>query len=344
MRAAIFQSPGKPIVIERFEPPQLGPDDVLVKVHRCGICGSDVSMTGDAPFTFAAGSFGHEYSGEIVEVGHNVTWLRPSDRVACLPTTPCGICDGCSRGNPIFCNAPQSTHDGRHYGGFADYAALPAAGAKLLPDWLSYSDGALVEPMACGLHALNMAAMAPGANILVLGAGSMAMSTVYWARRLGAGRIVVASRSAYRRDIAQAIGADAFHSFVEDAPAALPELLGAPPDIVVECVGKSGMLNMAIDQVRVQGFIVSLGMCQHVEPLMPAACTFKEARLLFPVGYTVDEFVATARAFDADRVHPDLLVSDIIALEALPAVLDELRAGQRQSLKIHVNPLQDALK
>ena len=342
MKAAYFSGPGKPVVIQQVDLPNPGPTDVVVKVHRCGICGSDVSMTSDVPFTFTPGPLGHEYAGEIVEVGRNVTGLRVGDRVTCLPSTPCGTCEGCRRGNLIFCTAQQATADGRRYGGFGEYVAIPAGGAKLLPDWLSYSDGALIEPMACGLHALRLMRMEPGSSVLVLGAGSMAMSMVYWARRMGAGRIVVASRSAHRRDMVQSVGADAFHSFTDDDPAALSASLGGGADIVAECVGKPGMLGTAIDYVRPQGAVVSLGMCQHAEPIMPAACTFREASLFFPVGYTVDEFVETARAFDADRVHPDMMVSDVISLDALPNVLEELRAGQRKSLKIHVNLVQDA--
>lgn len=229
MRVAIFHGPGKPISIERVDPPKLGPCDVMVKVYRCGICGSDVSMTGNAPFTFAPGALGHEYAGEVVEIGRNVTNLRVGQRVACLPNTPCGTCDGCRSGNPLFCTTKRTNADGRRYGGFGEYVAIPAGGAKLLPDWLSYADGALVEPMACGLHALRMAALERGARILVLGAGSMAMSVVYWARRLGAGRIVVASRSAHRQEVACTMGADAFHSFADDPPEALPRRLAERP-------------------------------------------------------------------------------------------------------------------
>lgn len=341
MKVAIFHGPERPVTIEDAPLPRAGPDDVVVKVRRCGICGSDVSMTGNAPFTFEPGPIGHEYAGEIVEVGRNVTSLRVGQRVACLPSTPCGRCEGCREGNPIFCHAPRRNAEGR-YGGFGEYVALPASGAKPLPDWLSFADGALVEPMACGLHALRMARMEKGARLFVLGAGSMAMSVVYWARRLGAGRIVVASRSGHRREAIQAMGADAFHSFAEDDPDALPAIMGGLPDIVAECVGKPGMLGTAATHVRPQGTIISMGMCQHSEPMMSAAFSFKEARLFFPLGYTEGEFVETARAFDADRVHPDLMVSDVIPLDALPEMLEALRSGRKQALKIHVNPIQDA--
>ena len=229
-------------------------------------------MTGEAPFTFAPGLIGHEYAGEVVEVGRNVTGLAVGSRVAALPGTPCGQCKGCRRtGSAVFCSNPRRAANGTTgFGGFGEYVTIPAGGAIALPDALSFADGALVEPMACGLHALRMAGMAKGAVVLVLGAGSMALSMIYWARALGAGRIVVASRSAHRREVAMAMGADGFHSFAQDDPDELSALLGAMPDIVAECVGKAGMLAKAIEHVAPQGTVISLGMCQHNEPIMAA--------------------------------------------------------------------------
>ena len=336
MRAAWFHGPGKPVTIEAVALPEPGPDDVLVKVHRCGICGSDVSMTGDAPITFPPGPIGHEFAGEVVEVGRNVPSAMLGQSVACLIGTPCGKCEGCRTGNPIFCHAPKrALHDSA---GFGEFAAVPADGAIVLPGSLSLADGALVEPIACGLHALRMARMAGGERVLVLGGGTMALSVIYWARRLGAGKIVVLSRSAHRSDIARLMGADDFLTTAQAEPAQLLEALGGPADIVAECVGASGMLGEAIAQVRPQGTVISMGMCMHNEPLLPAACTFKEARLLFPLGYSYDEFVETARAFDSGAIHGDRLVSDVIALEELPAMLDQLRAGSGQRLKVQVDP------
>ncbi|TVV75848.1 zinc-binding dehydrogenase [Sphingomonas solaris] len=334
MRAAIFHGPGTPLTIEDRPLPVPGAGEVLVKVCRCGVCGSDVSMTGDAPFTFAPGPIGHEFAGEIVEAGSGVAALKAGRRVACLASIPCGACAGCRNGNPVFCLAPRRGIGG----GFGEYVTIPAAGALALPESLSFGDGALIEPMACGLHALRLARLDPGAHVLVLGAGSMALSIIYWARRFRAGRIVVASRSAHRREIAMAMGADAFHSFADDDPADLASLLGDGPDLVAECVGKAGMLGEAVRYVRPQGTVVSLGMCQKTEPVMPAMLTFKEVRLLFPVAYSVEEFAETARAFDADGVHPEMMVSDVIGLDALPRVLEDMRNGTHAGLKVHVDP------
>lgn len=333
MRVAIFNGPERPITIEQVPVPQPGADDVLLKVGRCGICGSDIAMTGGGPFGFPAGfTLGHEYAGEVVECGRNITDVKVGDRVACIPSIGCGQCGACAAGLYLSCTASRPL-----FGGFGDYVAAPRKNAVVLPRSLSESDGALVEPMACGLHALTMARIAKGDSLLVLGAGSMANAMVYWARRLGAGRIVVASRSAHRRDIAMAMGADAMHSFDEDAPDALAAIFGGMPDIVAECVGKPDMLNLAIDHVRPGGTVLCMGMCMLPEALVAARCTFKEVSLLFPLGYSVAEFERTARAFDAGDIRPDLMVSDVIALEELPAAMERIRAGAKCH-KVHVDP------
>lgn len=332
MRVAIFNGAGRPITIERVADPEPGPQELVLKICRCGICGSDISMTSGGPMTYATGRFGHEYAGEVVEVGCEVTNVRVGNRIASPPAAACGNCEGCREGNPLLCHSVRGL-----CGGFGEYAAIPATSAVLLPQSLSFADGALVEPMACGLHGLRLAKMRGKERVLVLGAGSMALAIIYWARRLGAAKIVVVARSAHRRDIALAMGADAVLGD-EDDPRIFIDTLGGRPDIVVECIGKEGLLNRAIDEVRPQGTVISMGMCMHGETLVAAHCSRKELRLLFPHGYTIAEFVETARAFDSSFVRPELMVSDVITLQDLPSAIEALRAGNKKSLKVQVDP------
>jgi threonine dehydrogenase-like Zn-dependent dehydrogenase len=172
----------------------------------------------------------------------------------------------------------------------------------------------------------------------VIGAGSIALSVTYWARLLGAAKIAVLSRSDHRRDIVTTMGGDAVLAFDIESQGRIVEILGGPPDIVAECVGKAGMLDLATQHARQQGTVLSLGMCSYDDRVVPARCTAKEIRLLFPHAYTVDEIAETARAFDAGRVRPDLMVSDVISLEQLSGTLEALRSGQQKSLKVHVDP------
>ena len=335
MRAAIFDAEARKVRIEDRPIPAPGPDDLLVKVCRCGICGSDVSMTSDGPFAFGTGPFGHEYSGEVVETGSRVKAFKVGTQIAVLPVVPCEACDYCRWNNPLLCKNRRSATQG-----FGEFAIVPAKVATTLPQSLSVADGALVEPIACGLHAMRLSGARQGKRILVLGGGAIALSAVYWARRLRAERVVALSRSEHRVDMLMSMGADAVLNFGDDQERVV-EALGGPPDIVAECVGKSGMVNLALDHIRPRGTIVSMGMCMQAEPILPVRANYKEARLLFPIGYTSEEFAETARAFDADRLQPERMVSDVISLEQLPARLDAIRAGQGGG-KIQVDPHRSA--
>jgi threonine dehydrogenase-like Zn-dependent dehydrogenase len=190
MRAVVFHGPGR-IVCEEVADPRIGPDGVLVQVRRCGICGSDVAKTSGGAFDFPAGYLlGHECSGEVLEVGRAVTGVKAGDLVACMPMTGCGRCATCLEGRPARCPERRVSH-----GGFSDYLGTTQGGVVVMPATLSLADGALVEPVACGLRALRQAGFRPGDRVLVLGAGAMALAVVFWARELGAGRIAVAARS-----------------------------------------------------------------------------------------------------------------------------------------------------
>ena len=333
MRVAVFHGGHRPITIEQFDDPALAPGEIRIQIARCGICGSDISMTSGSAFDYQTGCrLGHEFAGEVVEIGRGVSSLKVGDRVAVLPKCGCGHCPACDVGHTFFCPTGAMV-----FGGFGDFIVAPEAAAFALPQSVSLADGALVEPMACGLRALRMAGMRGSERVMVLGAGSVALSVVYWARRLGAGKVLVASRSARRKDVAMALGADAVHSFDEDDPGAIEAALGGPPDIIAECVGKPGMLQKAVELAPWRGTVLSMGMCTVNDVVLPAQCTFKELHLIFPLGYTIGEFTETIDAFEADALHPELMVSDVIGLDALPATIEAMRAPHSH-LKVHVNP------
>jgi threonine dehydrogenase-like Zn-dependent dehydrogenase len=292
-------------------------------------------MTGDGPGYLPLGRFGHEWAGEVAALGAGVDTMKVGDRISGLPVAPCGQCEGCKTGNPLYC--VRGMNRDFQTGGFGEYMIIRPAGANPLPKSLSWGDAALVEPMACGLHGLRLAQMKGGERVLVLGAGAMALSVVYWARIMGASKIVVLSRSSHRNDVVLAMGADAVLGFDEEGQAKVVETLGGAPDIVAEGVGKIGMLGLAFDHVRPTGTVLSMGMCQHGDPVIPALGVAKEIKLVFPHAYTVAEIAETSRAFDTGKVDPEIMVSDVITLEELPDAMEALRGG-RKSLKVHVDP------
>lgn len=332
MKAAIYAGAGGPITIEDLPDPEPGPGELVIKVHHCGICGTDLSMTKGQAWDYGRGQFGHEYAGEIVALGQGVEGRRIGERIAVLPSGACGHCEGCRGGNHVLCrNAPGAAW------GFAEFARVPADLAITLPQTLSLADGALVEPLAVARYGVRRSPLRPGDRVLVLGGGAVALYAIYWARRMGAGRIVAASRSARRRDLCLAMGADAFVTFGADEVGEVVEVLGGAPQVVYECVGAEGMLGKAIDHAGLYGTVTSLGFCTHADPVMPALGAYKCVTLQFLVGYGLEDFRQIADHLDQGHVDPALTVTSTVPLADLPATMAALR-GPNAETKVHVLP------
>lgn len=334
MKAAVYPGAGKALVLEQLPDPEPGPEDVVIKVHRCGICGTDLHMTEGHQWQFATGTVpGHEYAGEVIEVGSKVSGFKKGDLITALPSTGCGQCEACYHGNLALChNAPGVM------GGYAEMMKIPASVAVKLPGTLSAADGALIEPLAIGLYSVRMSRIQPGDRVLVLGAGSVALCAIYWAKRLGAGCIVAMSRSERRRVMALEMGADAFVQYGDDEESEVVEALGGRPDIVFECVGNPGFVMKGVQHVRNLGQVLSMGFCTAPDQLIPAVAGFKGVSLQFPVGYSLKDFHYVADVMDGGHVDPGILISSTVGLDDLPATFEQLR-GPNSETKVQVTPI-----
>jgi len=333
MRAAVFEEAGKPLKLQTLDDPRPGPGDVIIKVHRCGICSSDLHMTSGTAWDWPTGSVpGHEFAGEIVETGPDVERFKPGDIITAMPTLGCGHCKGCAQGVWILCDTMQTT-----MGGYGEYMRVPSRSALKLPATFSLADGALVEPLAVGLFGVRTAGIAPAERILVIGAGPVALATIFWAKRFGAGRLVAMSRSERRASLALAMGADAFVQSGESEGQEVVEALGGAPQTVFECVGAPGLLGKAIEHVGKFGQVASMGFCMSPDPLIPALVSMKGARLSFPVGYALSDFQYVADHMLAGDIDPKMIISSVIPLDQLPSTFEALR-GPNTETKVHVSP------
>ncbi len=333
MKAAVYPGAGKPLIIETLPDPEPGPHDVVIKVQRCGICGTDLHMTEGHQWQFAAGTVpGHEYSGEVIALGSKVTTLKLGDLITALPSTGCGHCPACYHGNLALCH-----HAPGVMGGYAEMMKIPVSVAVKLPSTLSAADGALIEPLAVGLYGVRMSHIQPGDRVLVLGAGSVALCTIYWAKRLGASRIVAMSRSARRKEMSLQMGADAFVQYGDNEVGEVIEALGGKPDIVYECVGTPGFLMKGMQHVRDLGQVISMGFCTSPDQIIPAVAGFKGVSLQFPVGYALKDFQHAADVMGSGHVDPKILISSVVTLDQLPATFDKLR-GENNETKVQVAP------
>lgn len=326
MRAVIFQELHKPLASETLPDPTPEEGQVVVKVGRCGICGSDLHMTEDAAYGCKHGDvLGHEFAGEVVALGRGTQGLKTGDLVSVIPLKSCGHCTHCRKGEVQWC-----ANFGLQGGGYAEYALTQPNQCVKLPADVSLVDGAIIEPLAVALHGVNLSGMKAGDKVLVLGAGPIGLAVAFWAKRMGAARVAIQDVAEFQRDRALGMGADVFVVDPGDPIGSADAGLGGKADIVFECVGIPGLIDQAVQQVRNRGTVLLLGLCTRPDAINSFAMLSKEVRLVTSAFFTVPEYQASLDALAEGAMEPRLLVTDTIALDATPEVFESLkrRTGQ----------------
>lgn len=334
MRAAVFKGFGLPLAIESVPDPAAGPGEVVVRVGRCGICGSDLHMTEDRTFGPKPGAIlGHEFAGEVTAVGAGVGRIHVGDRVAVSPLRSCGACESCRAGQPAWCAEMRLQG-----GGYAEYVVATERQCFVLPHETSLEEGALVEPLAVAVHAITLSGLTPGQRVLVVGGGPIGLAVAFWARRLGAGAVGVVDLSPAREELAMQLGATAFLSGPADAMASrLDEALGGAPDLVFECVGRPGLIEQCVRHVRPRGTVVVLGLCTEQDSWIPFVAIRKEARVLFSAFFEVRDFAFAIDVLRSGAPEPRALVTGTVALSNMPSTFEALRRRTNEC-KVLVNP------
>ena len=258
MRAAVFLAPGR-WELQARPRPEPGPGEALIGVAACGLCGTDLHIYhGRFPADFPVIP-GHEFSGEVLAVGSGVEHLAPGDRVSVDPVIPDEVCDACRRNLPHLCanlRAPGIQLDG----GFATHCLLPARQLIALPAEVSLEDAALLEPLACVLHGLDLVDLRLGDRAAIIGAGWIGLLMLQCLRLRGAARVIVAEPVAFKRERARALGADVVVDPRETSLAdAVEESSPGGVDLAIECVGSAATAREATGLVREGGTVLFFG-------------------------------------------------------------------------------------
>ena len=243
--------------LQELPRPEIGPQEILVKVWASGICGSDVLewyRIKKAPLVL-----GHEIAGEIVEAGKDVSRFQVGTRVFVGHHVPCNTCHYCLTDHHTACQTLHTTNFAP--GGFAEYLRVPPInvdrGTLALPDSLSYEHGVFVEPLACVIRGQRLARLQPGQTVLILGSGISGILHLALARALGAGRILCTDVDPFRLHKAKEFGADAAFSAKEDVPARVREANGGrPADLVIVCTGATSAFEQALQSVDRGGTVL----------------------------------------------------------------------------------------
>lgn len=206
MKAGVLHARGD-IRYEEVEDPQIGEDEVLIKVRASGICGSDIPrVLGDAAHFYPI-ILGHEFSGEVVEIGKRVEGLEVGDKAVGAPLLPCFECNDCQRGWYSQCKN-YSFIGSRRQGSFAEYIAVPAKNVVKFDKSISFEQAVFFEPSTVAFHGLRCAEFKGGEDVAILGAGTIGIFTLQWARIMGANRIFVFDIKEERLELAKEFGAD----------------------------------------------------------------------------------------------------------------------------------------
>lgn len=250
MRAVVITEDHKVSVVER-QVPTIGPDEVLVKPTCCGICGTDLHILRHG---FVGTCYpvtpGHEFAGHVVATGREVRGLKEGDFVAVDPNVVCGTCRWCRAGRPNLCVHLTPIGVGRP-GAAAEFVSTPARNAFVVKESIGDGAAALIEPLACALHAVETARDVRGRSVMVLGGGTMGMLIALSAKAQRAGSIAISDPSAAKLDIARKAGI---------ADARTPsEFAGEHYDIVFEAAGVSPALVQGIELLEKTGTLVQVG-------------------------------------------------------------------------------------
>jgi len=264
MRAALLYGV-KDLRVETIDKPKVRPGEALVKVKAATTCGTDLKIfqrgyvSGVIEYPTV---FGHEWAGDVAEVGEDVPWLREGMRVRSGNSAPCLRCKMCEKGNYNLCENMMWL-----WGAYAEYIKVPARMVTLnmqeIPSHLSYEEAAITEPLACVLHGIEEAQVKLGDTVAIIGAGPIGLLHLLTAKKMGAEKVIISDLVEERLQVAQQLGAEETVNTKEEEPAEKVRQLtkGYGADVVIEAIGLPATWEQALRMVRKGGTVLEFGGC-----------------------------------------------------------------------------------
>ncbi|GFZ51374.1 D-arabinitol dehydrogenase 1 [Saitozyma sp. JCM 24511] len=337
---AVFYSKVREFEVKKVPVPVIGPDEVLIKVSICGLCGTDAHIHEGEFISKFPLIPGHEVIGTIVDAGENVDGFKKGDRVAADNTVVCGWCHYCRRGEPLYCENFSSagvTCDG----GFAEYFKCPFS--KCFPiNNLTDEEATLIEPASCAVHGMDRLKMPFGAKVLLIGAGPTGLILAQLMKIGGAGHITIAANKGIKMDIARRINAadayidldranadDQWESIKADNPYGF--------DVVAECTGVEKIVNNAIDYVSRGGTLLVYGVYADAARVAwsPTKIFVNEINIVGSFAqYSC--FPRAVQLLDSKKIKTEGIVTDVFRIADYQKALDKMNS--RNALKIAIRP------
>ena len=343
MKALVLEEYGH-LVYKDAPDPQVGPEDVLIQVKACGICGSDIhGMDGSTGRRIPPLIMGHEASGVVVELGARVTEWKVGDGVTLDSTIYCGECHFCRRGLVNLCTNHRvlgvSCRDYRQHGAFAEYVSVPQRTLYPLPDGVSFEQAAMVEALSVAVHAVARTPMSLKDTAIVVGTGMIGLLVVQVLRAKGCRRIIAVDLDPNRLDLARTLGADvALNPKSDDV---VSEVLrctdGRGADIALEAVGNSTTVSLAIQCLRMRGSLTLIGNLSPEVELPLQTIVMRELNL-FGSCRSCGGYPDCLDMISRGDVSVDALISAVVPLSDGPHWFERLRKGEAGLLRVILTP------
>ena len=330
--------------IQDVPQPQAAPQEVLIQVRACGICGSDIhGMDGSSGRRIPPIIMGHEASGVIAQVGRGVTAWQPGDRVTFDSTIWCGACSFCASGRGNLCENRRvlgiSCAEFRQDGALAEYVAVPQNIVYRLPDGLSFEQAAMVEPVSVAVHGVGRVSVRLNDTAVVVGSGMIGLLVVQALRAAGCGRILAVDVQPARLELACRLGAD--EGLSPKGTDVVAEVLrrtgGRGADVVMEAVGLPDTVALAIASVRKGGAVGLVGNLAAEAPLPLQAVVTREITLYGSCASS-GEYPACLDMIARGTIHLEPLISAVAPLNEAPAWFARLYKGNEGLMKVIVTP------
>jgi L-iditol 2-dehydrogenase len=341
---ALLLSQYKQLDVKEMPDPMPAPDEVLIRVKACGICGSDVhGFDGSSGRRIPPIVMGHEAAGTIVATGNEVTDLKEGDRVTFDSTISCGRCHFCRRGQINLCDNREvlgvSCGDYRRMGAFAEYVAVPRRICYRLPDSLPFENAAMIEAISVAVHAVEITPVALNDTAVVVGAGMIGLLTLQAAKLAGCGRIISVDVDQTRLASAKSLGAtDTILAKDTDVPKQVRELTdGLGADLAFECVGSTPTVASSIESVRKGGTVTLIGnIAPRVEIPLQSVVT-RQIRLQGSCASS-GEYPQCIDLLARGAIRVDSLISAVAPLEEGPSWFNRLYGKEPNLMKVILAP------
>ena len=324
--------------------PEVGPNDVLIRVKACGICGSDVhGFDGSTGRRVPPIVMGHEAAGLASAVGANVKNYKPNDRVTFDSTVSCGQCFFCTRGEINRCDNRQvlgvSCNEFRRNGAFAEYVVVPENIVYGLPDALPFEHAALIEAVSIAVHAVNITPMQLGATAVVVGSGMIGLLVIQALRLAGAVRVIAVDLDDAKLAVARSLGADeTLNPKNVDVPKRVAELTGGHgADVAIEAVGASSPIKTAILSVRKGGTVTLVGNLSPSIEIPLQSVVSRQIRLQGSCASN-GEYPQCIELLARGAIKVDPIISKLAPLEEGAAWFEKLYAHDAQLMKVVLQP------